>query len=49
MTDAVPTERTSASLDLYAKSPLTPAQLVQQAVEIAQELQQKAIHAPTVV
>jgi len=45
MTTALPTERASASLNLDATAPLTPAQLLQEAVEIAKELQQRAIHA----
>jgi type 2 lantibiotic biosynthesis protein LanM len=42
MIDTAPTEHASAGLDLDAMS-LTPPQLVQQAVKIAKELQQKAI------
>ncbi|BAZ20540.1 lanthionine synthetase C family protein [Kalymmatonema gypsitolerans NIES-4073] len=45
MTSTLPTELTSASLNLDATGPLTPAQLVQEAVEIAKELQQRAIYA----
>ncbi|MBW4499343.1 MAG: type 2 lantipeptide synthetase LanM family protein [Scytonema hyalinum WJT4-NPBG1] len=45
MTSSLPTERVSASLNLDVIAPLTPAQLVQEVVEIAQELQQRAIYA----
>ncbi|GAA6621859.1 type 2 lanthipeptide synthetase LanM family protein [Scytonema sp. NUACC26] len=45
MTSSLPTKRASASLNLGVMAPLTSAQLVQEAVEIAKELQQRAIYA----
>ena len=45
MTSVTPTKCASAGLDLDATTPLTQAQLVQEAVEIAKELQQRAIQA----
>ena len=44
MTSVAPTELASTALD-DATTPLTPAQLVHEAVEIAKELQQRAIRA----
>jgi type 2 lantibiotic biosynthesis protein LanM len=44
-TNITPTDCASAALDLDATAPLTQAQLVQEAVEIAKELQQRAIPA----
>lgn len=43
--NVAPTDCASAALDLNATAPLTRTQLVQEAVEIAKELQQRAIHA----
>lgn len=45
MTDTAPSKFVNAGLDLDATAPLTYAQLVQEAVEIAKELQQRAIQA----
>ncbi|BAY42699.1 hypothetical protein SAMD00079811_02770 [Scytonema sp. HK-05] len=45
MTNITPTQRGSVGLDLNAITPLTQAQLVEEAVKIAKELQQKAIRA----
>jgi type 2 lantibiotic biosynthesis protein LanM len=45
MTSDAPIKHASTDLDLDAMAPLTQAQLVQKAVEIAEELQQRAIHA----
>jgi type 2 lantibiotic biosynthesis protein LanM len=45
MTDTAPSKFVNAGLDLDATVPLTQAQLVQEAVEIAKELQQRAIQA----
>ncbi len=45
MTNVAPTECACVDLDLDAIFPLTQAQLVQEAVEIAKELQQRAIQA----
>lgn len=45
MTDTTLTKFAHAGLDLDANVPLTQAQLVQEAVEIAKELQQRAIQA----
>ncbi|KAB8315281.1 type 2 lantipeptide synthetase LanM [Tolypothrix campylonemoides VB511288] len=45
MTDTAPSKFVNPGLDLDATAPLTQAQLVQEAVEIAKELQQRAIQA----
>ena len=45
MTNIAPTQHVSVGLDLNAITPLTQAQLVQEAVEIAKELQKRAIYA----
>ncbi|MGH8002192.1 MAG: type 2 lanthipeptide synthetase LanM family protein, partial [Brasilonema sp.] len=45
MTNITPTQHVSVGLDLNAITPLTQAQLVQEAVEIAKELQKRAIYA----
>ncbi|KAB8320496.1 type 2 lantipeptide synthetase LanM [Tolypothrix campylonemoides VB511288] len=45
MTSSLPTQHDSVGLDLNAMTPLTQAQLVQEAVEIAKQLQQRAIYA----
>ncbi|BAZ21327.1 hypothetical protein NIES4073_22050 [Kalymmatonema gypsitolerans NIES-4073] len=45
MSSVAPTERAGTGLDLDATTPLTQAQLAQEAVEIAKELQQRAIYA----
>lgn len=45
LSSAAPTEGGVPSLHLDATAPLTPAQMVQSAVAIAQELQQRAIYA----
>ncbi|KAB8330745.1 type 2 lantipeptide synthetase LanM [Scytonema tolypothrichoides VB-61278] len=45
MTNITPTQRVSVASDLNAITPLTQAQLVEEAVEIAKELQQRAIYA----
>jgi type 2 lantibiotic biosynthesis protein LanM len=45
MTSDAPIEYASTDLDLDTTAPLTQAQLVQEAVKIAKELQQRAIHA----
>jgi type 2 lantibiotic biosynthesis protein LanM len=46
MTNIASTQRVSVGLDLNATTPLTQVQLVQEAVEIAKQLQQRAIFAP---
>ncbi|NJM71735.1 MAG: type 2 lantipeptide synthetase LanM [Scytonema sp. RU_4_4] len=46
MTNITSNQHVSVGLDLNAITPLTQAQLVEEAVEIAKELQQRAIYAP---